>query len=116
MIKVENLSKTYKIEDGAEVKALENVNLKIKEGEIVGIIGMSGSGKSTLLRILRGVETFDSGEIILDDIKVSFDSSPYYSNKLKKATAIHLQRSFGLWAETAITECNKKIIRFKIWR
>ncbi len=59
MIKIKNLSKTYKMKDGAEIEALNNVNLNIGKGEIVGIIGMSGSGKSTLLRILRGVEPFD---------------------------------------------------------
>ena len=109
MINVENLSKTYKIENGGEIEALKNVNLHVKPGEIVGIIGMSGSGKSSLLRILRGVEPFDSGKITLDGIEVSSDSSPYYFAKLKKATAIHLQRSFGLWGETALQNVIRKL-------
>ena len=71
MISVENISKTYKMEDGREIKALDDISLKVENGEILGIIGMSGSGKSTLLRILRGVEPFDSGEIIMDDFKVA---------------------------------------------
>ncbi len=109
MIEVENLSKTYIMENGEEIEALKDINLNVKEGEILGIIGMSGSGKSTLLRILRGVEPFGSGQIILDDIKVSSDSNPYYFTKLKKATAIHLQRSFGLWAETSIQNVIRKL-------
>ena len=109
MIRVENLSKTYKIENGEEIKALNNINLNVEQGEIVGIIGMSGSGKTTLLRILRGVEPFDSGKIILDGIEVTSDSSPYYFSKLKKATAIHLQRSFGLWGETALQNVIRKL-------
>ena len=109
MIQVENLSKTYKIENGEEIKALTDINLNVEQGEIVGIIGMSGSGKTTLLRILRGVEPFDSGKIILDGIEVTPDSSPYYSSKLKKATAIHLQRSFGLWGETALQNVIRKL-------
>ncbi|MBI5681417.1 MAG: ABC transporter ATP-binding protein [Methanobacterium sp.] len=109
MIEVKDLSKTYKMENSDEIKALKDINLNVKEGEILGIIGMSGSGKSTLLRILRGVEPFDSGEIILDDIKVSFDSTPYYYTKLKKVTAIHLQRSFGLWAETSLQNVIRKL-------
>jgi len=109
MITVENLSKTYKIEDDVEIEALKNINLNVNDGEIVGIIGMSGSGKSTLLRILRGVETFDSGQIVVGDVKVSYDSNPYYFRKLRKVTAIHLQRSFGLWSETAIQNIIRKL-------
>jgi methyl coenzyme M reductase system subunit A2 len=109
MIEVENLSKTYKMDNGDEIKALDDINLKVESGEILGIIGMSGSGKTTLLRVLRCVESFDSGDIILDDIKVSYDSNPYYFTKLKRATAIHLQRSFGLWAETALQNVVRKL-------
>jgi len=109
MIRVENLSKTYKIENGKEINALNNINLNVEQGEIVGIIGMSGSGKTTLLRILRGVEPFDSGKIILDGIEVTPDSNQYYFSKLKKATAIHLQRSFGLWGETALQNVIRKL-------
>ena len=109
MITVKNLSKTYKMKDGAEIKALENIYLKLDNGEILGIIGVSGSGKTSLLRILRGVESFDTGDIVMDDIKVSYDSEPYESRKLKKATAIHLQRSFGLWPETAFQNIVRKL-------
>lgn len=109
MISVKNVSKTYTIEDGSEIKALDNISIDVKKGEILGIIGVSGSGKSTLLRILRGVESFDSGEIVLDDFNVKFDSTPYYFRKLKDATAIHLQRSFGLWAETALQNVVRKL-------
>ena len=109
MINVENVSKIYKMKDGGEIKALDNISFNVEKGEIVGIIGMSGSGKSTLLRILRGVESFDSGDITMDDVKVSHDSSAHYMHKLRDATAIHLQRSFGLWPETAIENVIRKL-------
>lgn len=109
MIEVKNLSKTFQIENGEKIEALKDINLNVNDGEILGIIGMSGSGKSTLLRILRGVELFDEGEIILDDIKVKSDSTPYYYTKLKKVTAIHLQRSFGLWGETSLQNVVRKL-------
>lgn len=43
------------------------IDLNIKDGEIFGIVGESGSGKSTLLRILQGLETYNSGNIDIDD-------------------------------------------------
>ncbi len=109
MIEVKNLSKTFKMENGEVIQALNDINLKVNEGEILGIIGMSGSGKTTLLRILRGVEPFDEGQIILDDIEVNANSTAYYVSKLKKVTAIHLQRSFGLWGETALQNVIRKL-------
>ena len=109
MISVKNVSKTYKMKDGAEVKALDDISIDVSKGEILGIIGVSGSGKSTLLRILRGVESFDSGEIMIEDVEVKYDSNPYYFMKLRQATAIHLQRSFGLWSETALQNVIRKL-------
>ncbi len=109
MISVKNVSKTFKMKDGGEIKALDDISLDASKGEILGIIGVSGSGKSTLLRILRGVESFDSGEIIVGDVDVKFDSNPYYFRKLREATAIHLQRSFGLWTETALQNVIRKL-------
>ena len=109
MIKIEDLSKTYHMEEGPEIKALDQVNLEVKKGEIVGIIGTSGSGKTSLLRILRGVEPFDEGKITVDDVTVTPESTTYYSRKLRKATAIHLQRSFGLWSETALNNVIRKL-------
>lgn len=109
MISIKNVSKTFKMDDGAEIKALDDVSIDVNKGEILGIIGVSGSGKSTLLRILRGVEKFDAGEIDIDDVHVQFDSNPYYFTKLKQETAIHLQRSFGLWAETALQNVVRKL-------
>ena len=96
MIKVENVSKDYKLADGTKVTALKNVSIEVKEGEILGIMGKSGSGKTTLLRAIRGVEHIDEGSITVGDVSINQDSSQFYYNKLKKETAIHLQRSFVL--------------------
>ena len=109
MISIKNLSKSYKLDNGEEVKALNNINLEVKEGEIVGILGTSGSGKTTLLRILRGVEKFDEGEVRVERYTLKPDSSQFYFNQVKKETAIHLQRSFGIWPETALDNVVRKL-------
>ena len=109
MISIKNLSKSYKLDNGEEVKALNNINLEVKEGEIVGILGTSGSGKTTLLRILRNVEKFDEGEVRVERYTLKPDSSQFYFNQVKKETAIHLQRSFGIWPETVLDNVVRKL-------
>ena len=54
----------------ASVHVLRSIDLKINEGEAVGIVGPSGSGKSTLLMVLAGLERLDSGEIIVRDTPI----------------------------------------------
>lgn len=65
MIDIRNLSKSYRTEL-IETHALKNINLQVNEGEFVALTGPSGSGKSTLLNILGTLESFDSGDYLLD--------------------------------------------------
>ena len=109
MIKVENLTKIYKLNDNNRIKALDNISFEIKDDEIFGIMGISGSGKSTLMRILRGVEPFDEGTITIGDMVITPKTYNNYKNELKEKTAIHLQRSFGLWSKTAVENVIHKL-------
>ncbi len=65
MIELKHISKTYHQGD-ATIAVLKDVNLTIKEGERVAIVGASGSGKSTLLSLMSGMDTPDEGEVIID--------------------------------------------------
>ena len=65
IIECENLVKIYKVAD-LEVFALQGLELKVKKGEMVGIIGSSGSGKSTLLNILGGLDTPTGGRVFVN--------------------------------------------------
>jgi putative ABC transport system ATP-binding protein len=70
MIKLENITKIYKNFD-VETVALKNINLEIKEGEFVAIMGPSGSGKSTLMHILGCLDRPTSGRYFLEGRDVS---------------------------------------------
>jgi ABC-type sugar transport system ATPase subunit len=64
LLKVEQLSKSF-----AGVKALKEVHLEIRNGEVHALVGENGAGKSTLIKILMGVYTKDSGSILIDGVE-----------------------------------------------
>lgn len=69
-IEINNLCKSYKTED-IETIALKNTNISLSKGEIGVILGPSGSGKSTLMNILGGLDSADSGKVIVDGIDIA---------------------------------------------
>jgi ABC-2 type transport system ATP-binding protein len=62
-LKVEKLSKVYSKKTPQEIKALDNLNLEVKEGEIFGLLGPNGAGKTTFLNILAGTVIKNSGSV-----------------------------------------------------
>lgn len=67
MLKLENITKTY-ITGGMKQVALDNISLNLRDNEFVAILGPSGSGKTTLLNIIGGLDRYDSGNLIINDI------------------------------------------------
>lgn len=68
IVTIQNLKKYY---DNGETKALNGINLDIKRGEFVSIIGPSGSGKSTLLNMIGALDKADNGKIIVDGVDLN---------------------------------------------
>jgi len=108
MLQVENLSKTYRLKD-REIEALKNISFTLKPGEILGLVGKSGGGKSTLMKILRGIESFDRGRILLDGLTVTPESGDDVRREQMAVTAIHLQRDFALWTESALKNVVRRV-------
>ncbi len=77
IVKLEDISKEFKM-GSSVIKALDNIDLEIKKGEFLSIIGTSGSGKSTLLNLIGGLLKPTSGKIIVDN----FDISTYSDNEM----------------------------------
>lgn len=74
MISLKNITKSFKLGDN-ELEILHGINLEIKKGEFIAIIGQSGSGKSTLMNILGCLDSPSGGEYLLDGKDISkFDS------------------------------------------
>ena len=70
-MEVKGLTKKFETRDGKTITALNNIDLEIHQREFVCVIGPSGCGKSTLIRILAGLETATSGQVLLDGKEVT---------------------------------------------
>ena len=72
MIEMMNVSKKY----GKGILAVNNLSVRIQDGEFVYVVGPSGAGKSTVLNILGGMDTNDEGEVWIDGVNISnFDET-----------------------------------------
>ena len=99
MIKVKNLKKNYN-----NLEVLRDVNIEVKKGEIVVIIGPSGSGKSTFLRCLNWLETPDKGAIEIGNVKMNvekFSKKQIYD--LRQQSAMVFQ-SYNLFNNKTVLE------------
>jgi len=71
IIKITNIKKEYHTGDDSSIEVLKGINLSIRQGEFVAIMGPSGSGKSTLMHIIGCLDTPTSGEYLLESENVS---------------------------------------------
>ena len=84
MIEFKNVTKVY---DSNGTKALDNVNMKIEDGEFVFVVGASGAGKSTLLKLIMHEEKPSEGEVIVNG---------YSSDTIKKRKVPYYRRTMGI--------------------
>ena len=68
---LQDVSLQYKTEAGAELLALDRIDLKVRQGEFLCIVGPSGCGKSTLLHLIAALQKPTSGNILIDDVTVT---------------------------------------------
>ena len=86
MIEIINVSKIFQTASGP-VAALENIDLRIEDGEIFGIIGLSGAGKSTLVRCMNMLERPTEGRVVVDGKNLM---------ELPKKELLEMRRSMGM--------------------
>ena len=83
IIKISNLNKSF-----GEVRAVQDLSLKVKEGELFAFLGVNGAGKSTAISIMCGQLAKDSGKVIIGDLDLDFDMS-----KIKNKLGVVFQNS-----------------------
>lgn len=91
MIHVENLRKSFKQSENA-IEILKNLNLSVKKGEKVGILGQSGSGKSTFLSLMSGLDYPDSGDIRINEVSTTKLSEKEWTQFRAKNISIVFQQ------------------------
>jgi len=94
MIEIHKLNKKF-----GSTSVLNDVDLSIKKGEVVVLIGSSGAGKSTLLRCINGLEEANSGEIIIDGVKLTSKTL----REIRKETGMVFQQ-FNLFPHLTVEE------------
>lgn len=100
MIEFKQVSKTFATVSG-QVDAVKNVDLTINAGEVYGIVGFSGAGKSTLVRMLNGLETPTSGEVIINGKRIDNLKGKELRDQRKKIGII-FQHFNLLWSRTVL--------------
>lgn len=76
MLEIKNLTKSY---SGSEVKAVDDLSISLKAGEIYGFLGSNGAGKSTTIKALVGIHPFQQGDILING--VSIKTNPLQAKK-----------------------------------
>ena len=98
-IKIENLVHIYMAGGPFEKKALDNINLEIKDGEFVTLIGHTGSGKSTLIQHLNGLLKPTSGRIVVDGVDIT-EKNVKLTEIRKKIGLVFQYPEYQLFEET----------------
>jgi putative ABC transport system ATP-binding protein len=110
-LKTDELTKTYW--NGPEkTTALDNVNLRVHEGELLAVYGPSGSGKTTLLFLLGGFDKPTSGRIILDGIEIS-NMDEHRLSKIRRSTVGFVFQNYNLVEELTVLENVKLTMMFE---
>lgn len=91
ILEIKNATKTF-----GSIKVLDNFNLSLKKGQVLGLLGPNGSGKTTLLKSIVGLVKLDQGQILIDGIKPSAKS---------KAIISYLPDSNYLLDNLSVKEC-----------
>lgn len=116
LLECKNLSKYY-----GQFRALDNINLQINSGKIIGLLGPNGSGKTTLIKIVNGLLQPSNGEVLINGEKPGIESKKtisylpersYINNNMKVREALNYFRDF--YDDFDYEKAEKLIVSFNI--
>ncbi|NTV23272.1 MAG: ABC transporter ATP-binding protein [Nanoarchaeota archaeon] len=116
MIRLDGISKSYNITRGqkrASIDVLRQINLLLKDGESLGIIGANGCGKSTLLRIIAGITVPTSGRMdIQGDVLTFLDTDSCFQDELSGTDNLVFYSTMLGWSREEMNSKLASVIRF----
>jgi putative ABC transport system ATP-binding protein len=95
MIEAQGLSRIYRLENGGEVRAVDDVDLQVPESQFLTVIGASGSGKTTLLNLLGGLDKPTAGKVLVEGLNIS-DLGETELVKFRRKTVGFVFQAFNL--------------------
>lgn len=117
-VEAQNISKTF-----GEVQALKDLRFVIEKGKALGLLGRNGAGKTTAIRILLGILPSDTGKVLVDNKKLSFDENAFgylpeerglYLKYTVKSQLMHFASLYGMKKKEALNSIEYWLEKFEI--
>lgn len=117
-VEAQNISKTF-----GEVQALKDLSFVIEKGKALGLLGRNGAGKTTAIRILLGILPSDTGKVLVDNKKLSFDENAFgylpeerglYLKYTVKSQLMHFASLYGMKKKKALSSIEYWLEKFEI--
>src|SRR5690625_749820 len=96
IIEVNNIYKSFRRQSGEKVRAINGLSITVASGDFLVLLGPSGCGKTTLLRAMAGLETIESGSIIIEN-KVVANPSKRIDVRPENRSISMMFQSYALW-------------------
>ncbi|NGT52218.1 ABC transporter ATP-binding protein [Clostridium perfringens] len=117
-VEAQNISKTF-----GEVQVLKDLSFVIEKGKALGLLGRNGAGKTTAIRILLGILPSDTGKVLVDNKKLSFDENAFgylpeerglYLKYTVKSQLMHFASLYGMKKKEALNSIEYWLEKFEI--
>ena len=117
-VEAQSISKTF-----GEVQALKDLSFVIEKGKALGLLGRNGAGKTTAIRILLGILPSDTGKVLVDNKKLSFDENAFgylpeerglYLNYTVKSQLMHFGALYGMKKKETLNSIEYWLEKFEI--